>query len=215
MQKRELTELVDECAQKDGILQDELVPLEQKEKAREQEKQRLRKMNEEEYERNSETLSNFVQHTGELRGHIVKIEQYEASTNDDELANIEKKADTLAMKRKEKAEAVESIKPSLQQLEKSIEDQDEYKRNLQDNLDIIATRQRITKLEREIESMKLESNSIEGHETVYDDVETLRHRQMTTGKAIARLEGRRGEILESIRSVKVRGSLFALLLANS
>jgi DNA repair protein RAD50 len=92
----------------------------------------------------------------------------------------------------------------LQQVEKAIEDHEAFKKNLRDNLDIIYTTQHIEKLEKEVASMKIERTSIEGHETVYDDFETLRHRQTTTGKAIARLEGRRGEILESIRSVKVR-----------
>ena len=198
--------MLDEFVQQDAKLQDELAPLEQKEKSKEQEKQRLRKMNEEEYERHSETLSNFLQLAGELKDLVMKIEQYEDSTNEEELASIGNRTETLAKKREDKLKAISRMNPELQQLEKAIEDQDAYKRNLRDNLDIISTTQRIKQLEKDLDSLKVESNNIEGHETVYDDFESLRNRQTTTGKAIARLEGRRGEILESIRSAKVRTS---------
>lgn len=204
-----MTEQLDEFVRKDAKLQDELAPLEQKEKSKEQEKQRLRKMNEEEYERHSETLSNFLQLAGELKDLILKIEQYEDSPNEEELAGIGNRTEILAKKREEKLKAIARMNPEIQQIEKAIEDQDAYKRNLRDNLDIISTTQRIKQLEKDLDSLKVENNNIEGHETVYDDFETLRHRQTTTGKAIARLEGRRGEILESIRSAKVRIWMFS------
>lgn len=74
---------------------------------------------------------------------------------------------------------------------------------MKDNIDLISKRQNIENLEKEITDLEEAASNVEGHETCVNDLNSLESRKEQSMSSIARLEGRRGEILESIRGLKV------------
>ena len=107
------------------------------------------------------------------------------------------------LKAKEKRSQISSLQPDLDQLAKAVDDQERHKKNLKENIDLIASRQRVATLEDEIAKLEEQYSNVEGHETCQDDLDSLTSRKQKSLSSIARLEGRRGEIVESIRSLKV------------
>lgn len=164
----------------------------------------MRALNNEEEERISATYNSFVGALNELRELRKKIEEYLASGTEEELANFESKIAEYQTKAKEKLTEIEKIQPDLDRLVKAVDDQERHKKNLKENVELIQARNRIDDLKKEITSLEESAANVEGHETVYEDIEGLGARKEKIMKATARLEGRRGEILESIRSIKVR-----------
>lgn len=185
-------------------LSNELAPLEQKEKSRGQELERLMKMNHEESQRQSDTLNNFRDVSRDLKKLMDAIETYEASATEDSLTNHENRSQALKGQVESKTEAIAAIQPALQEVQKAIEDQDAHKKNLEENLSILNARHKIAKLKKDIAHVKAKINSVAGHETAVDDLDSLNNRKTKIGKAIARIEGRRGELVEGMRSVKVQ-----------
>ena len=96
-----------------------------------------------------------------------------------------------------------ALTQAVELLLKAVDDQERHKKNLKENIELIHSSQRIEELKKEVDILEKRVSSVEGHDTVYDDIDGLRARKESILKCTARLEGRRGEILESIRSIKV------------
>lgn len=188
-------------------LQDELAPLAQRRKSKETEISRLKALASEDEERLRSTKESFIGALKELKAIGRQIEEYQSSTAEDELANVERKKAEFAAKTKEKNSQLKALQPQLDRILKAVEDQERHKKNLKENIELINSTQLIEELKKEIAKLEEKAATVEGHETVYDDIESLRARKEEILKAAARLEGRRAEILESVRSIKVSRSL--------
>lgn len=179
----------------------------QKRRSKETEKNRLQALASEDEERLRSTKASFTSALKELKDIGQHIEEYQSSTAEDELANVERKKAEFAEKTKEKNAQLNALRPKLESVLKAVEDQERHKKNLKENIELINSTRLVEQLKKEISKLEEKAATVEGHETVYDDIESLRARKEENLKATARLEGRRGEILESIRSIKVGGSL--------
>jgi DNA repair protein RAD50 len=163
----------------------------------------MRALAAEEEEKLNGTLNSFVGAVNDLKEVTRQIDEYNDSSNEDDLNQVSRKEEELVEKAKDKQSQIETLQPALDRLAKAVDDQERHKKNLKENIDLILSRQRIDALEIEIEKLDEAASSVEGHDTCYDDLESLTSRKQKTMSSIARLEGRRGEILESIRSLKV------------
>jgi DNA repair exonuclease SbcCD ATPase subunit len=188
-------------------LQDELVPLKQRQKSKETEKNRLKALASEDEERLRSTKEAFTAALKELKDIGQRIEEFQSSTTEDELAGVERKKAEFAKKRSEKNSHLRALGPELDRVSKAVDDQNRHKKNLSGNIALINKTQLVEKLKKEISKMEQKKANVEGHETVEDDCEVLNKRKEEILKATARLEGKRGEILENVRSVKVGSSL--------
>jgi hypothetical protein len=184
---------------------DKLAPLAEEETLEEQEEQNLQKMNEPLYKDPSTILLNFQKLVGELKAIVVVIEQYEASTNEADLANIGNTQGELALDRKYAEETRRLIHEKLQRVYKVIHGHNAHKKNLEYNHSVLIAMECIKELRNG------ESGWIKGHATLDDDFTNLHLRRRTNGEAIAvSLEKRRG-ILEKIRDAEVRTCMGARL----
>lgn len=173
---------------------------------------RMRALNTEEEERLSTTLNSFIAAIKELREVAGQIDEYLASGADDELANFDQKTADFRQKAAEKQAKIDEMQPELDDLVKAVDDQERHKKNLKENIELIASKQRIGELEKEIAELEKQASTVEGQDTVTEDIQALRARKESFLKSTARLEGRRGEILETIRGIKVSWSLFGVSL---
>lgn len=202
MRKRELTDVIANCAAEEKKLQEQLAPLAQKQKSIEMEKSRMRALNNEEDERISSILNSFLLAMKEIRVIDSNIKKYLSSTSDDELASARLQSVECNKKIDDKRKQINSLKPELDNLLKAIEDQESHKKNLKDNIDVINANNAINGLNKHILQLEEKAKSICGHDTLFQDIASLRSKRESIIKSTARLEGRRGEILESIRTIK-------------
>jgi DNA repair protein RAD50 len=163
----------------------------------------MRAFNNEEEERLSSTVNSFIAVVKDIRGVMKQIDKYVVSSNEDELGNVVRKSEELVEKEKQKQSQLEQMQPELDSIVKAVDDQQRHKKNLKENIELIASGQRIEELQKEITKLEYDATNVEGRDTCYDDMEGLGKRKQEIMNAVARLEGRRGEILESIRSLKV------------
>lgn len=163
----------------------------------------MRALNNEEEDRISSSLNSFISSVKEMRMIDLQIEKYQSSTTDVEIERVARKITELVKEAERLKEQLSRMLPMLERLVKSVEDQERQRKNLEDNIEIVNAKNSVDKLMDEISHLELKSVSVKGHETVYEDIACLRDRRESIMKATARLEGRRGEILESIRSIKV------------
>ncbi len=163
----------------------------------------MRALNNEEDDRISSTMNSFIGAVKELRSIDSTIERYQSSTTEDELLNVDRKSAEFVKKAEEKKEQLNAIVPELDRLVKAVEDQERCKKNLKENIEIIIAKDVIEKLVEDISRLEGKLANMDGHETVYDDIAGLRSRRELIIMTTATLEGRRGEILESVRSIKV------------
>ena len=171
-------------------------------KAKETEKERLRALRTEEEDRLSSTYSSFVSEVKSLKELAKQIDEYLESNKVVDLDQLSNKAEAIVERMKSKQEEISALQPAMDEMAKAVADQESHKKNLKENIELIKSSQRILELDKEISVLEEEAESVEGHDTCNEDWERLAARKQELLNAQARLEGRRGEILESIRSFK-------------
>ena len=134
------------------------------------------------------------------------VETYLSSTAEYELVSAKLQGVECDKKIQDKQKQINSLKPELGSLLKAIEDQESHKKNLKENIDVINANNAINALSKHISHLEEKAAGICGHDTLFQDIACLRSQRESIIKSTARLEGRRGEILESIRTVKVGNS---------
>jgi len=168
----------------------------------------MRKSNEETEQGKACILDLFLSSAKELREIGKKIADYEASCNENDLASFAQKSAGLSKQANDTKDQIETILPKYETVRKALENQERYRKNLRDNIDVISLNQQIEETRKGNVALEEMVAQVDGHETVDDDMENLRSRRESILKMVSRLEGRRGEILESIRSVKVREEFY-------
>ena len=183
---------------------------------KEEEKKTMRKLSLEEEGRASDTFNSFVAAVKGLKELAIQIDEYQDSSNEAELNEISEVQEGIAKKVQGEHRQIESLQPDLDRLAKAVEDQERHKKDLRENLEIIVSRQRIDELKKQISELEETASNVEGHATCYDDLQRIASRNQTRLSSMARLDGRRGEIIESIRGLKVRliASVTLFLMAN-
>jgi septal ring factor EnvC (AmiA/AmiB activator) len=148
-------------------------------------------------------LNSFLAEVRYLKELSKQVDEYMASDKEKDLSQISSKTDTIIEKMKAKEAEIRMMQPDVDKLNKAVADQENHKKNLTENIDLIQSGQRIYELEKEITALEEEAGKVEGSDACNEDWERLAARKQELLSAQARLEGRRGEIVESIRSLKV------------
>lgn len=155
---------------------------------------------EDEIRKTTQQLEMFENEIEELQK---QIEDFDSQNDANSLDHTKQKCSKLASEKIEKEERMGKIQPDLDRLKKALDDQERHKKNLNENINLIGLSSRIREIEKEIQSLQEAAANVAGHETAYDDARRLRDRETEIAQMNARLEGRRGEIYENVRSFKV------------
>jgi DNA repair protein RAD50 len=158
-------------------------------------------------------LNSFVSDVSNLKELSKQVDEYMASDTEKDLSQISSKRDTIVEKMKAKEAEIRKMQPDVDRLNKAVADQENHKKNLAENIDLIHSGQRIDELEKEIAALDEEAGKVEGSDACNEDWDRVAERKQVLLSAQARLEGRRGEIVESVRSLKVSPSFEYDLLA--
>lgn len=183
-------------------LSEQIVPLNQRIEAKESQKSRARRLAEEEENRITSTLAAFNNDITALQNIVDAINEYERSNSEDDVQRLEAKRDTLAQKEKEKHNEIERMEPDLNRLTKIVDDQELQRKNLEDNIKVIHSEQKMEEFEEELVEIKKEFECIDGRDSLEEDQDRLRQRNDELIAHKARLEGKRGVIIDTVRALK-------------
>jgi len=138
-----------------------------------------------------------------LRDLTAQIDDYSGSGKSAESSRIESKVSKVLAQVEEKKSELDSLKPKLAQVRNAVNDQERYKKLLNENIDILGACKRIDELKKEISRLEEDLSKVEGRETAYAKHADAKHRKEKAMADQARIEGRWGGIVEHIRSLKV------------
>ena len=164
----------------------------------------MRTLGQEEEEQHRGACNSFAADVSSLKEISEKIDDYVESNKENELEEVLKESETVQEKIKKKQAEIDTVQPELDALTRAIGDQENHKKNLQENIAIIKSESNIDKLEKEIEKLEKSIASVEGQETCDTDLEHVMGQLKEYHSTQARLDGRRSEIVESIRGLKVK-----------
>ena len=191
-------------------LHEQLAPIQIQIRTKKTEKQRLRTLGQEEEDQANANCISFASDVSKLKDISEKVDEYIESNRQSELDELTKDALTVQEKVKKKQAEIDTMKPELDNLSKAVDDQERHKKNLEENINIIQARRKMDLIENDIKRLNESKAGIEGQDTCDEDLErVLQSREENLSKK-ARLEGRRSEIVEAIRGIKVINAMTGL-----
>jgi DNA repair protein RAD50 len=119
----------------------------------------------------------------------------------DSLEGIDAELAKLSEKITAEKEALEELMPTLDAVAKAVDDQARHKKLLQDNIELLENLEEIQELEDAIEALKKERSEVEGSDTADELLQKTVETISKNEAIIARLEGRRAEIIEQVRGL--------------
>jgi len=189
-------------------LGDQLTPIQQKIKKKEAERDRLRSHSSDETERLSKALNDFCSEVKNLHNLTREIDEYAASDESGRLEEVEKQLATAAKRIGERKKDLGEMQSELDKVKNLVKDQERRKKDLQNNIQILAGMEDIKKTEKEIKEKDEEFNSIPGANAVDEQCEKLSKKKSKLVERKAQTDGRRSEVVERLRSLKVSILLF-------
>jgi methyl-accepting chemotaxis protein len=163
----------------------------------------LRNASKEEEDRLSDIDKRFSNDVSQLRQMITQIESSVDSSKGHDLDRINEKISSLEQRTKEKEAELASIEPELNQLNKTIDDHERHKKLIQENLDLLAAGERIKDIKKDLDRLKEDMGQVEGSHTYVQALNQCQTRLSELVENRARYEGRRGGIVDQIRTLKV------------
>ena len=132
-----------------------------------------------------------------------EVESYANSNKEQELDRINEKLSSLEQRMNLKKEELAVIAPELKAITKKIDDQELQKKVIKGNLELTQTRGNIEELEKAIGQMEKDMRAVEGYDTYAQNLESGQAKLSKLHEMRAHHEGRRGGLIEQIRSLKV------------
>ncbi|CAB9512437.1 DNA repair protein RAD50 [Seminavis robusta] len=171
----------------------------QKIKAKNDEKKRIYNNAMSQESKLSKILGDFK---GEMK-HLQDIsDQIERYNGNDQLEKIEADVAAILENIEKKKEEMERIQPILDAASKAVDDQARYEKVLQDNIDFLTTLDEISQIEDEMSKLKAQRDAVEGGDTAEDLLIEAQEKMQKSDATLARLDGRRTEIVEQIRNLQ-------------
>lgn len=166
------------------------------------EKERLRTTRETAVSERQTVLLDFQSEVKDLRRLTSIIEQFLASGKLQHLEDHSEKVTALLGKIEAKQKEKDDLAPRLAEAAASVENQERYKKLLSDNINFIKEEEKIKDMNEKLEGLEEEYNAIEGTDNLNERLEEANKSQQNFFSKKARIEGRRMEVVEKIRSVK-------------
>ena len=185
-------------------MQEQVSPLQRKILSKKADLDRTRKHGEDEAEKLAKDSSSFSSDVNELRKLNSQIEEFEESSAPDEQARIETKMGAVQEKMSQKNREIDELLPRLEETKNAVQDQERYKNQLTQNIEIVKGKKRIKVLNRDIAQLQDNIGQIEGYDTAHEKWDRAKAQRDELMESKFRSEGRFSEIVEQIRATKVR-----------
>ena len=187
-------------------LQIQIAPIRAQLQNKETEKGRIVHMFDDREENADSNLQSFDRDYRKLQELDNEIEGYIASNQPAALIKVEKDIRVAEDRIKAKNKEISALRPELDRMQKMVDDQENQKSNLTHNIRLISAQEAIAKIEVQIERLAEKKAEIEGAETMDDDNTALQSKKSELTSEMARMEGRKSEIIEYIMGLKVSES---------
>lgn len=183
-------------------IKSKLTKLKQTMRTKEGDRKRFRKSSEDELETMTSKLRKFESDVSSLRQIQSEIDAYLDSNKEENLNRINDKISSLSHRSDSKNKEIDKIKPELQKLSKRIEDQASQEKLIKENLKMIEMKDRISKLEAAVFDAKTEVEKVEGFDKYERALRNCQKELQEHSNKQARTEGRRGGLVDQVRSLK-------------
>ena len=183
-------------------LGEKITALTQKVNAKEAEKGRLYShANDEELKLNA-SLNEFMTDVKHLQDLSDLIDEY-TNRNDGESAldQISSNVQKVVAKIKAKKKELSALQPSLENVKKAVSDQERHRKLLRENIDLLMSETQIEEDKEKLAKHKEDKAKIKGHDEVEEKLDELKGVMQKHEGIIARLEGRRSEMIDQIRGL--------------
>lgn len=135
---------------------------------------------------------------------LVRMIESNAVSGQDELGRLESEMSAIVEAISEKKKELKAVVPDLERARALVKDQDRRKSQLAFNIDIVKAEQEVKRIEKQIAENDALKRSIDGFATVSKVLPEVTKRKEKLVEQRAQIEGRYSEIVERIRSIKVR-----------
>jgi len=200
--KNELNKKYAEMKSEQDKLSDQIAPLNQRIEKKDSEKTRARKLAEDDESQYQSTLSSFNNDATALQNIVDSIEDYEKSKSQDDIGKIEEENNGLIEKSNAKKEELKLLRPKLKKLADIVDDQEQQKKNLDENITLVQSLRKIELYKRELQEIETELAKHESADSLEQDQNRLRRQNQGLNENRARFEGRRGEVIDNQRHLK-------------
>lgn len=200
--KDELNKKYAEMKAEQDTLSNQIAPLNQRIETKDSYKTRARKLAEEEENRFSSTLASFNNDVTALQNIVDSIEDYDKSNSQDDMEKIEEEKKKLIDKSKAKMEELKKLRPDIKRLADIVDNQQQQKQNLEGNITLVQSLQKIKLYNNEMAEIEAELSQHESFSSLQADLQSLGKQNNGLVESKARLEGRRGEVIDNQRALK-------------
>ena len=182
-------------------LGEKITSLTQKVNAKEAEKGRLYSHSNDEELKLNEVINTFVTDVKHLRDLSDRIDEFEARDDGETLDQISADVDKIVAKVEAKKQELRALQPDVEKAKKAVGDQERHRKLLRDNCDLIMSETQIEDVKEKLSKHQEDRNNIEGADKFEGKLEELSITIQKNESLIARLEGRRSEMIDQIRGL--------------
>jgi len=200
--KKELNESIANCIEEDKKLQEQEVPIRQKIRAKQSDRQRMRTVAAEEEIRLNRLINEFSNDVQSLNSLTERIDRYLESNNEEEIEKLDSSLADVASSTREKENALKEMVPELQALQKKVSDQERHKKTIQDNIKLIKALDNVKKLRDELSVLEEELENLQGSNALNDDYASAMSSKKRHMEEKHRCEGRRLGYKDQQRNLK-------------
>jgi DNA repair protein RAD50 len=200
--KKELQTRIQEIGEEEKKIIDQIAPLQSKIKKKEVEKQKLRALRMEEEQKIIKNLSLFDGDVQALRNLEKQIELYVQSSREEESIKISAAIKQTLARIEALKQEMKNLQPQLDAAREAVNDQERHKKQLKDNIDILATEEKMKATEKEKRKLEEKLDLLEGFKDAQSEYNKAKSEkdQFQNSKSIC--EGRFSSLVEQIRAMK-------------
>ena len=200
--KDELNKKYAKMKAEQDTLFNQIAPLQQRIQKKESDKDRARKLAEDEENSFSSTLNSFNNDVTALQSIVDSIEDYDKTNSQDDINKIEEEKKKLIEKSDAKMMEIKKLRPDIKRLAEIVDNQQQQKQNLEENITLVQSLQKIKLYNKELKEIKTELSQHESLNSLERDLQSLGKQNNGLIESKARLEGRRGEVIDNQRALK-------------
>lgn len=202
VKKTDLNEVIARCQQEEKKLAEQIVPIKQKIRAKESDRQRMRSSAKADEDRLAEALNHFKADVRKLDDLSDKIDRYLNSNKPQQFEEVTRELSDTADEQDKKEKELDKMKPELASLNKKVNDQERHKKTIQGNIELLGLMEGIDKKRKELDLLEEEIDAVQGSDTTGRDYEAAGLRIQKHENTKAKCEGRRAGMKDQIRSLK-------------
>lgn len=152
----------------------------------------------------SSELSSFTSEVKNLHSLTTEIDKYASSNQPREQEKLAEKASSVEAQIAERQKEAEALQPRVDGMKRAVHDQERHKSLLTQNIDMLEALNIVDSLSKEMEELREKQSQIEEGDTASQMYDEAKKKMNELQEQKYRTEGRFSEVVEQIRSLKVR-----------